>query len=417
MRKNARRSLNALTGARFFAAFWVVCYHFASDFRLEPLPGKPASQVALPSGLGLVLLQGHLAVDFFFLLSGFILAYTYITPNGTLRGSRREFWVARIARIYPVYLLGLALALPEYLTVETNPKVLAISGIAHLTMLHAWLPFTLEWNQPSWSLSVEAFFYLLFPLVLPLAGRLRRRGLWLLGVFAWLCFLALDLALAIVGREGWVTGALWRNIVRYNPLVSFPEFIVGMALGLLFIRYGPEALPLLRRLTSPLFDGLIVVALVVFGVALVVTDKAGIHGVVVDTLGPIVLPSLAAIIFLLAFQRGVIARVLSLPLLVWLGEISYAIYILHKPVWYLLGAPLWEQLDAASLATLHVIPDNLAFFVAFSALVILVSGLSYHLLERPLRRAIRSWWGRPKATLPQALPQSAAPTAAPFAND
>ncbi|HEX2350421.1 MAG TPA: acyltransferase, partial [Ktedonobacterales bacterium] len=246
MRRTARKSLDALTGARFFAAFWVVCYHFASDFRLEPLPGKPAANAALPSGVGLVLLQGHLAVDFFFLLSGFILAYTYVTPGGTLRGSSREFWVARIARIYPVYLLGLVLALPEYLTVEPNHAILAVSGVAHLTMLHAWLPFTLDWNQPSWSLSVESFFYLLFPLVLPLAGRLRRAGLWLLLAAAWLWFMAVDFALVIIGKAGLASGANWNNFARYNPLISFPEFIAGMALGLLFVRYGADALPLLR---------------------------------------------------------------------------------------------------------------------------------------------------------------------------
>ncbi|HEX2348416.1 MAG TPA: hypothetical protein VHI51_08275, partial [Ktedonobacterales bacterium] len=178
----------------------------------------------------------------------------------------------------------------------------------------------------------------------------------------------------------------------------------GMALGLLFVRYGPDALPLLRRLTAPLFDGLVVAALLVFGVVLVVTDKLGIHGSVVDVLGPLSLPELAALIFLLAFQQGIVARFLSLPWLVWLGEISYAIYILHKPIWYLLGAPLWQALDAVSLATVRLIPDNLVFFAAFSAVVVLVSGLSFRLLETPLRRAIRQRWGQPRPLGPLETP-------------
>lgn len=404
MRQAARASLNALTGTRFFAAFWVVAYHFTIEFQRAPLPGKPASGVLAPPKLGLVLMRGHLAVDFFFLLSGFILAYTYATPGGKLRGSAREFWVARIARIYPVYLLGLAMALPEYLKVEPNRAIFAISGVAHLTMLHAWLPFTLDWNQPSWSLSVEAFFYLLFPFVLPLAGRLRRKGLWRLLLAGWIWFVATDAALVLIDFTGLIRGPGWNSFERYSPLASFPEFIAGMALGLLFVRYGADALPLLRRLSAPHFDGLIVVALLGFGVVLEVTSKLGVYGSGVDVLAPLALPALTAIIFLLAFQRGLVARFLSLPLLVWLGEISYAIYILHKPIWFLLGAPLWQALDGASLATIGLIPDNLVFFAAFAALVILVSGLSFAFLERPLRRAIRQRWGQPRPLGPLETP-------------
>jgi peptidoglycan/LPS O-acetylase OafA/YrhL len=398
--QEGRKTLDALTGARFLAAFWVLTYHFAIEFRFVRLPGKPTPPAQLPFGLGPFVTQGHLAVDFFFLLSGFILAYTYISPKGGLRGSRREFWVARVARIYPVYLLGLVLFTPEYLRVEHNWLIVGASAIAHLFMIHSWLPFTLYWNQPSWSLGVESFFYAFFPLLLPLAGRLRRRGLWLLFFATWLVFIGIDVGLVILTRHGFMSFPGWRDIARYNPLVSFPEFIAGMALGLLFTRYGRDALPLLRRFSAPAFDALLVATLVVFGVLLLVADRLGIHGGLVDTLGPASLPPMAAIIFLLAFQRGVIVKLLSHPLMVWLGEISYAIYILHKPVWFLLYKPLWAALSAVSLAAVGHVPDNLVFYIAFSILVIIISGLSFQFLERPLRRAIRLRWGRPKRVEP-----------------
>ena len=224
MRERARTSLNALTGARFLAAYWVLAYHFVIQFRFDRLPGKPPSSGALPAWLAPVILQGHLAVDFFFLLSGFILAYTYIGDDGGLRGTRRTFWVARIARIYPVYLIGLILGLWPFLQVEPNPAIVALSTVTHLLMLHGWIPVALDLNQPSWSLSVEATFYLAFPFALPLAGRLRRRGLWLLFIGSWLLFGAICLTLQALSDHGFDSLLGWRDIVRYNPAISFPEF-------------------------------------------------------------------------------------------------------------------------------------------------------------------------------------------------
>jgi len=134
-----KRRYLILDGLRGVAAFGVLIFHGRSW-----MPDRLFS-------------HGYLAVDFFFILSGFILAYTYATTEGTTRGGARVFWVARIARIYPVYLLGLVLALGPYLATEHNIQNITISIGSHLVMLHAWLPGTLDLNQPSWSLSVEAF--------------------------------------------------------------------------------------------------------------------------------------------------------------------------------------------------------------------------------------------------------------------
>src|SRR5579884_1958186 len=235
-----RQSLDALTGARFLAALWVVVYHYALELRFSNLTDETNYLYGHRTPLELVILQGHLAVDFFFLLSGFILAYTYITPGGGPRGGQRAFWVARVARIYPVYLLGLALALGPYLASGVGPALLLSSGATHLLMLHAWFPATLGWNQPSWSLSVEAFFYALFPLLLPLFARLRGRGLALLAAGSWLAFALVTAILFMIGNQvGVAAFERWRDVVRYNPLVSLPVFTTGMALGLLARRGQP----------------------------------------------------------------------------------------------------------------------------------------------------------------------------------
>lgn len=96
--EHERSHLTALTGLRFLAAIHVVLFH-----RREAFPG-------LPYAVENLLVSGNIGVNLFFVLSGFVLAYNYMNDDGL--PSRREFWVARFARIYPVYLLAFLLFAP-----------------------------------------------------------------------------------------------------------------------------------------------------------------------------------------------------------------------------------------------------------------------------------------------------------------
>lgn len=397
MQTKARKTLDALTGGRFLAAYWVLVYHFTIQFRYVAFPGKPQTTGSLPPLLAPILMQGHLGVDFFFLLSGFILAYSYLASDGTLRGSKRAFWVARIARIYPVYLLGLVLGLwPFYLDVNRDSAQVVVSGILHVTMLHSWIPIGLDWNQPSWSLGVEATFYLLFPCILPLAARLPRRNLWALAIVSWLLFVAMNLGLLALTNDGLPHMVVpWRDLVRYEPLVSMPEFIGGMALGLLFTRNGGAGIRWLPRLRGWAFDFLILVLLALLIGIMTITFKSKLYDSAVDIGAPAVMPFLAMLILLLACQRGMFARLLSTPVMVWLGEISYGIYILQKPVWALLDGQLWSVVDGISRFVIHRPANNYFLLAGLTVLLITCAGLSYQLLETPLRRWIRATWGQP----------------------
>lgn len=398
--KTAQRpSLDPLTGLRFLAALWVLVYHYTIEFRFANGHQEAVYIASRRNPVDLVIIQGHLAVDFFFLLSGFILAYTYVTPNGGLRDSKRNLWVARVARIYPVYLLGLLLGLVPYILGGVSKRLVVESGVAHLLMLQSWFPSTLDWNQPSWSLSVEAFFYLTFPLLLPLLARLRRRGLLLLLVNSILFFGLITLAFCMLGpqhnlaRQWW-----WRDVVRYNPLVSFPVFVVGMALGLLFVAHRSAAAVPARRLSARVCDVLVTVIVLAFLGMLVVLYLVGFDAFTIDTVAPFAVPFLAALIYLLAFQRGAIARLLSHPLVVWLGEISYGIYILH--------VPLWDILQRFAANTLQIVPGNVVLIPGYALLVLAVTGLSYTYIERPARRAIRTRFAQSR---PVAVPSIARP--------
>src|SRR5580693_9914155 len=158
---SARPRLPALTSLRFFAAFHVVIFHLL------------ATQVVRgPDWFQKLSSVGYVGVSFFFVLSGFILVYTYAGRNLSLK----DFWRARFARIYPAYAFSLLFTAPFFFFAVLKldipffawPKVhLKLASGLVITLLQAWVPpAALTWNSVAWSLSVEAFFYLLFPFLI-----------------------------------------------------------------------------------------------------------------------------------------------------------------------------------------------------------------------------------------------------------
>ena len=125
---------------------------------------------------------------------------------------------------------------------HTHGVAIAKEGAVELglsaLLVQAWLPaHVLDLNGPSWSLSVEAFFYAMFPLLVRLFGRLRRRGLVAVAIGAW------GLAITPPLVHGGPASALARTsdldlVLLHNPLVRLPDFVVGVASGLLFLREG-----------------------------------------------------------------------------------------------------------------------------------------------------------------------------------
>ena len=216
--RDARRAvpeLRALTGARGIAAWLVVLFHL----RL--------SIAGLPGWAGAVLAQGYLAVDFFFLLSGFVLWLNY-APRLRAGGIAAVpgFLRRRIARIWPLHLFilggALALALMLRATGRATPQFPMAELPLHILLVQNW-GFTraLAWNDPAWSISCEFAAYLLFPAIamavdwrrLPVAARLAV----LAAMFA-----ALD---AILTRAGATT--LGDDIPRLGLVRCLIEFAAG----------------------------------------------------------------------------------------------------------------------------------------------------------------------------------------------
>jgi peptidoglycan/LPS O-acetylase OafA/YrhL len=344
--------LPSLTSLRWFAALMVFVTHCEPFIRASSL--KPAfERVGVHGGLG---------VSFFFVLSGFVLTWTYRETDTGMRFFRRRF-----ARIAPAYWTSIAAALLVFATVEHSLTTSRIARSAFAAVfLQSWVPderVYLAGNPVGWTLSVEAFFYAMFPiLIVVLVAMGRRRLLVVVAVLAVLVCVVLPLAIhPSSGSDGAATWAL-----KIFPAVRILEFVIGICLALL-LRGG-------ARLSHPFTGvwsaaGLVVVAFVAAGWVPVYFAIAAI------TLVPF-----ALLIFVSAqrdHEGG--SGLLHQPWLIRLGEWSFCFYLIHQLV--------------VRVLVITFTPEGLwtGLLMAAAALIasIAAAGLMFTFIERPMERRLR----------------------------
>jgi peptidoglycan/LPS O-acetylase OafA/YrhL len=362
-----RGPLLPLTGVRFFAASYVIVLH------------TRAGAVLTNHGfvhLGRFLENGYLAVPLFFMLSGFILAYNYRNQIQARRDAFR-FWEARFARIWPAYLFSLLCSSFPVSNIPSPPL-----AFATIFMVQAWNPFHPEyagvWNFVCWTLSVEAFFYLVFPLLQKFTEKLQLRALELFGLFIALVGVALNtpshtLVTAPVG--------MWTYIPA--PLIHLPEFIAGVILGNLFlVARGQTKLRAsnpdpAEPVSASAPRGRISSRTISWRTWLGVLLCAVILSTALNNWEGLVIPGFGLLLYGLVTERTFLSWFLSTRALVLGGEISYSMYLLRTPLQKWIG--MVPGLHESLLVGVLYIPFVLIPF----------SIATFYFVEAPARRLLR----------------------------
>ena len=367
------KHLKPLTSLRFFAAFIVVLCHV-----------RYTHQAQMQPWFWNFSLNGFVGVNLFFVLSGFVIAYNYGEKFLAKTTTYKKFMIARFARIWPAFVTALILAFPIY--VYHNPEAQAKFPLmlpTHLLLIHNWFPnLGWVWLSPSWTIGTEWGFYLMFPLFAAAVFKLRERGLWtLLAVCALLTVVA-----PVIYHSGMLSGAtltgdaagedFWGRALRWYSIFRLPEFVVGVCVCRLFMLQSPAQ----REASTKWLAPAAALSLIVIGQVMMANQLPMMY---IDQC-VLTLP-FAALIWYLAGARGLVAKVMSIPLLVLLGEASYSLYLIHlivKNVGFRVAGHLF-----------HLKGDSvpLTIFVIIAAIV--ASVIIFELIEKPSRRWIVSKFG------------------------
>jgi len=345
--------LPPLTILRFFAALWVVFHHQQVYWPWPSVHGVESVKTILE--------HGNTGVKIFFILSGFILTFVYQRKGVR---SMRGFLVARFARIYPLYLVGLALSIPSLFLIDLPEQVrlsgaalgtgtILAKGLAVLLLLQAWIPAASNfWNGVSWSLSAEAFFYLCFPFLL--RNFLRMPSRWIPVLLALLASIEVAREYVVVGT----TDRMLLSFLYFNPVLRMADFATGVLIGVVYARGG--------RL-SPWW------ALAAAG-CLVAGNSLLAHVVAARVL--LVHAGSAALVLSLAFTPRS-SESLWIRTGVLLGQASYAVYLIHQPLAYLY--------NTAVVKIFGTDPPYLSYL----AVLVATSAILYTFVESPAREWIR----------------------------
>lgn len=334
--------IHALTGLRFFAAMIVVIFHSGASF---------AKAAGFPMPIWNFLLNGYVGVSVFFVLSGLILFHNY--SNDFSNFDVKKFFISRFARIYPVYILALILAFPFF-----GAELTAWEAVSVLLMVQSWVPLSSNnsfmWLMQAWTISVEMFFYISFPLIMIFVTRMKFYTTLSCFLLISALIVYFGVAFGVPGKIGDVSVAGINVIV---PVFRIPEFILGVLICRLYqtsnVEFSSKILSLLQVSVVSSF----VIICAFFSSAAFISFAVVLIGV---------------FMFLLMFGGGICSKLLAHPVLVFLGGASYAIYLLNGPVRAICG---------------YYLPDMAARLLSIP-LTIAAASMVFVAYEQPLRRWI-----------------------------
>lgn len=304
----SKPQLPALTGLRTLLACNIVLFHFTPPHMGPLYP---------------VINNSYVFVGFFILLSGFVLSYNYGDRPQPL--NYRDFWRARFARLYPIYLLSLVLSITMLAGewhARSHGEFLAGTVLTPL-MMQGWSPgLATFWNTVAWTLSCEAVFYLAFPWLIQLpwpkhTGRLIALvlGLWALGLVPHTLYLLVNPD-HLDGPVDRYSSGFWLRTLKYTPMSYLCTFLAGVTLGRLQVHLT------ITRLQRTILAALSLLALgVFFATAVTRAPYILMHG-------GLLVPLFATLTVGLSGQN-IFAAAFAWKPIELLGQASYALFLLH----------------------------------------------------------------------------------------
>lgn len=349
--------IDSLTSLRFFAAAAVLVHHM--DF----LSKSPSPEVRMVFGW---FFEGFAGVQFFYILSGFVIAYSFASRVGELTFG--DFMFFRAARLFPIHWLTLLAATYLYGSLAIHDWGSWMRFLTNGALLQSFVPdktFYFNFNAVSWSISTEMFFYAAFCLFVPLSTRAV--------FFAWAA-LMLIIVINVVNAD---MGSSFTNWLLYiNPGFRFIDFLTGVLLYRLFV-------------TRPLTVSYQVATLAEIGsIALVALSivTAMLWSIPIQWRWDIYyIPSIAVMVFVFAHHRGLVSQMLSNRLLVLLGDASFALYMVHQ---MLIAASPWTPHPESILHLTNLAQATIFLLVG----AVILSVILHVCFERPINNWLRRWW-------------------------
>ncbi len=335
--------IDQLTFTRFLSAFGILLPHFSEGTVFEFPEFK---SFLLP----------FFGVSYFFILSGFVLGISYYhkMPEGFSAFNKKDYFLRRFARIYPVYILAFVLEL--FFAVYFGGKAVSVSVILqNVFLLQGWFLDGFI-NFPSWSLSCEMFFYASLPWLLFRMKAMSNKQLLGFTALIWIVQQFVFYYLFVIQND-------FPFNLRFHPLIHFPTFITGIVLAIFFHRKNEW----FKQWIMPYSNYLII-----FLIGIIIFNKSVFHYETTQT------PFYLAFIFIVALPGNFFEKHLSTKIFINLGYISYAIYILQVPI---------SRYFSVFYSHLGRVNPNVQY-VMLIPLIILVSAGVYFFYEKPLYRLL-----------------------------
>lgn len=356
--------LDSLTGLRWWAAFAVFLFHIRN-------------LVTLPPAISDFVRFGNFGVAFFFILSGFVLTWSWRESVGI-----GTFYWRRLARIYPLHLITLLVALPVFYRFTPDPAQTWVKPVDWailflcLLMLQGWsrdATLMFAGNPASWTLTAEAFFYALHPFITKVLRLLTGRGALVVAVGV--AVLSIFGRIVIIANPtGWFALLPW-------PVLRLNEFLVGMCLAWAF-RAG-------WRLRVSVWVPVSLILAYLVGVS--VLDRFALTRPLQHVMSMFTSESLLVLFSLLicaaasADLGNARSPVFRSRFIVILGEWSYAFYLIHATLIYLTLEIIGHRVSGVS---------GLLWLAILLVGSIAAAGALHVWIERPVERMLRAWQNR-----------------------